>query len=52
MRKSERLGMRVEPSDKERWERLAAKSGMSLSEWITMWANWAADLEERLDKDR
>jgi len=29
-----RIGMRIEPSDKERYERAAAQAEMSLTDWI------------------
>jgi predicted HicB family RNase H-like nuclease len=43
--------MRIDPEDKERWEKLAAARGMSLSAWISMWANLGAHIEESRDND-
>lgn len=33
-RRSARIGIRAEPSDKERYERAAEKAGLTLSDWI------------------
>jgi predicted HicB family RNase H-like nuclease len=34
MKKIERLGMRVNPEDKKRWETIAIADGLSLSAWV------------------
>lgn len=34
MKKIERLGMRVNPDDKKKWEKAALVKGQSLSTWI------------------
>lgn len=43
--KTGRIGIRVEPSDKERYERAAAKSDLSLTEWIKARLDRAAKRE-------
>ena len=38
MIKKARFGMRVDPQEKEIWQVMADRMGMSLSEWLTFWA--------------
>lgn len=52
MKKSGRIGLRVAPEDKQKWEREAAMSGMSLSAWIEMWVNWGIEVTEKIESTR
>lgn len=47
MKKIERLGMRVDPEDKKKWERAALASGQSLSTWIEKTLNAQVKKAER-----
>lgn len=42
MKKSARIGMRVEPEIKHEWEACAAAAGMTLSQWINDWLQFGA----------
>jgi len=42
---SERMEVRATPSERERYERAAELSGLSLSEWVRSWINHGADEE-------
>jgi len=42
MKRTDRLGMRVKPSDKKRWKEQAALEGLSLSSWIEQCLNKAS----------
>lgn len=40
-----RVGIRAEPTDKEKWEHAAEKAGLTLSDWIKTRLDRAADKE-------
>ncbi|MCC7423512.1 MAG: hypothetical protein IT428_24820 [Planctomycetaceae bacterium] len=44
-KRTARIGLRAEPSDKDRYERAAAKAGMTLSDWIKARLDRAAHRE-------
>jgi predicted HicB family RNase H-like nuclease len=44
-RRSARIGLRAEPSDKERYELAAEKAGLTLSDWIKARLDRAAKRE-------
>jgi predicted HicB family RNase H-like nuclease len=50
MKKIERLGMRVNPEDKKRWEKAAIANGLSLSAWIEKVLNAQAIKQERAER--
>lgn len=46
MKKSERLGIRLSPEEKKAWERAAAANNMSVSAWVSAWANLGSKLAQ------
>jgi predicted HicB family RNase H-like nuclease len=50
--KSGRMGFRVNPRDKKKWEEAAHASGLSLSQWVEAWLNRGSLEYERLKKLR
>lgn len=46
MKKSERLGIRLTPEQKKSWEAAAAANNMSVSKWISAWADLGAKMQQ------